>query len=113
VLISDVTLRTLQASLWGLDARRRASENNVANVETPGFTAAVVDFEDSLRSSLDDGRPWEVEVSRESSTLPTRTNGNNVRIGDELVGLTETALRQQLVVEAMNGKYRTLRSALS
>jgi flagellar basal-body rod protein FlgB len=112
VLIADVTLRTLQASLWGLDARRRASEDNVSNVETPGFTATVVEFEDSLRTSMADGRPWEMEASSQSSGLPTRLNGNNVRIGDELVSLTETALRQQLVVEAMNGKFSTLRSAL-
>jgi flagellar basal-body rod protein FlgB len=53
-----------------------------------------------------------MEASSQSSGLPTRLNGNNVRIGDELVSLTETALRQQLVVEAMNGKFSTLRSAL-
>ena len=46
------------------------------------------------------------------SLAPTRLNGNNVAIDEEIVGLTETALRHQLVVEAMNGKFRLLRTAI-
>lgn len=111
-MISDVTIRTLHASLHGLDARRRAAEDNVANVETPGFLANHVAFEDSLRDAVAAGNPLSVEVESATSTAPTRMNGNNVRIADELVGLTETALRQQLVVETLNGKYRTLRTAI-
>jgi flagellar basal-body rod protein FlgB len=111
-MISDLTLRTLHASLHGLDARRRAAEDNVANVETPGFIANSVSFEESLRDAVASGDPMAAEVESAASTAPTRMNGNNVRIGDELVGLTETALRQQLVVEAMNGKFRTLRTAI-
>jgi flagellar basal-body rod protein FlgB len=111
-MISDLTLRSLHASLHGLDARRRAAEDNVANVETPGFRAHRVDFEASLRDAISDGRPLSTRIDATASSEPSRLNGNNVRIGDEMVGLTETALRQQLVVEAMNGKYRVLRTAI-
>lgn len=111
-MISDITLRTLQSALWGLDARRRATEDNISNIETPGFTASVVSFEDSLRDATRRGDPTGVDIGVDSSNAPSRLNGNNVKIGDELVGLTETALRQQLVIEALNGKYRTLRTAI-
>lgn len=110
--ISDLTLRTLHSSLWGLDARRKAAEDNIANVETPGFLASTVDFEESLRDASDRGAPSAVEIRTGRSTKATRLNGNNVAIADELVGLTETALRQQLVIQAMNGKYSVLRTAI-
>ncbi len=111
-MISDLTLRTLQASLHGLDARRRAAEDNLANVETPGFIASNVSFEDSLRQAIRRGEPASTEVQIGASAEPTRLNGNNVNVGDEMVGLTETALRQQLVVQALNGRYSALRTAI-
>ena len=111
-MISDLTSRTIQASLRGLDARRKAAEDNIANVQTPGFIASSVSFEDSLRNAIERGRPTSTDVSVERSTAPTQLNGNNVNVGDEMVGLTETALRQQLMVQALNGRYSTLRSAI-
>lgn len=111
-MISDLTTRTLQASLWGLDARRRATEDNVANVETPGFRASAVDFESSLRSAIAQGDPSRVSIRNTTSNAPTRLNGNNVNIGDELTGLTDTALRHQLTINALNGKYRAIRTAI-
>jgi flagellar basal-body rod protein FlgB len=111
-MISDLTTRTLQASLWGLDARRRAGEDNVANVETPGFRGSVVSFEASLREAVEQGDPTSVSVERAASAAPTRLNGNNVNIGDELTGMTETALNHQMVISALNAKYRGLRTAM-
>ncbi|HTO00320.1 MAG TPA: hypothetical protein VL068_06555 [Microthrixaceae bacterium] len=111
-MISDLTLRTLQSSLQGLDARRKAAEDNIANVETPGFRANVVSFEDSLKTAVSRHNPMSAEVKVESSTAATRMNGNNVNVADEMTGLTETALRQQLVVQALNSKYSVLRTAI-
>jgi flagellar basal-body rod protein FlgB len=111
-VISDLTSRTLQASLHGLDARRRAAEDNVANIETPGFTASTVSFEDSLRAALGRGVPASAEVTVARSAGAPRLNGNNVDIADELTGLTETALRHQLVIQALNGRYAVMRTAI-
>jgi flagellar basal-body rod protein FlgB len=111
-VIADLTSRTLQASLRGLDARRRAAEDNIANVETPGFTASTVSFEDALRTAVGRGEPLTASANVERSPAAARLNGNNVDIGGELTGLTETALRQQLVVRAMNARYAALRTAI-
>lgn len=113
MFVSDITTRSLQASLWGLDARRRAAEDNIANVETPGFIASFIEFEDSLERAIRSGDPTSTRIEHRLSTAPTRLNGNNVRLADELIGLTETALRQQLVINALNAKYRTWRYAIS
>lgn len=111
-MISDVTMRSLESALHGLTARRQAAEDNVANVETPGYLAKKVSFEDSLRSAIDRGRPSAATTTVSSSSDPTRLNGNNVNIDEEMVGLTETGLRQQLVVQALNAKYALLRTSI-
>ena len=43
---------------------------------------------------------------------PTRTDGNNVNLDTETVMQTETGLRYQLAINALDGKYALLRSAL-
>jgi flagellar basal-body rod protein FlgB len=110
--ISDPTLVALHASLHGLNLRRQVAENNIANVETPGFLASRVAFEGSLRTAIDRGLPGQMTPTVTRSAAPTRLNGNNVAIDEEIVGLTETALRHQLVVEAMNAKFRLLRTSI-
>jgi flagellar basal-body rod protein FlgB len=111
--IGDVTTRSLQAALQGLNARREATQRNLANVETPGYQSEVVDFESSLASALQNGDPSSMTVGVTRSTSPTNVNGNNVAVDQELTGLTETDLRQQLAVEALNAKYRLLRTSIT
>ena len=111
--ISDTTTAALQASLQGLDVRANAIKNNIANVETPGYQSQVVSFEDSLRSALDNGDPESATASMSYSTAPTRLNGNNVSIDNEMTDLTQTELRQQLSIAALNAKYRLLRTAIT
>lgn len=112
MIIGDATTRALHSALHGLNARRQAAEDNIANVETAGYHAKVVDFEDSLRAAIDRGQPGEMDTTVTRSLAPTRMNGNNVAVDEEMVGLTETALRHQMVVEAMNGKFRLLRTSI-
>ena len=111
-MISDVTLQTLNAALRGLAVRRQAFQDNLANVETPGYLANRVSFESSLREALEDGEPASATVSAARSLAPTNQAGNNVAMDEEMVGLSENALAQQLVTEAMNAKYRLLRTAI-
>src|SRR4051794_23300925 len=51
-LVLDLTMQAIQASLDGLAARQRISAQNLANSETPGYTAQTVSFEDSLSAAL-------------------------------------------------------------
>ncbi len=112
MMIGDVTTMGLHAALRGLDQRRSAHEMNIANVETPGYQARVVRFEDTLRAALHAGRPDLSQASTTRSTAPTRLNYNNVNVDQEMVSLTETALRQELAVRALNDKYDLIRDAL-
>jgi len=111
-VIGDLTLDTIRAGLNGLNERRAAGEDAIANMETPGYTARRVNFEDSLASAIDSGRPADMRTSVSATTDPALPNGNNVQADQELIGLTETGLRQQLLVEAANAKFRLLRTVI-
>jgi flagellar basal-body rod protein FlgB len=111
--ITDNTSQALLASIRGLDARAAAIKDNIANVETPGYQAKVVNFEDSLSDALANGNVDGAKSSTSSSTAPTRLNGNNVAIDSEMTSLTETELRHQLSISALNAKYRLLRTAIT
>jgi len=110
--ISDLTLQTVQTAMRGISQRRQAYQDNIANAETPGFLARRVAFEDSLADAVGRGEPSSMAVTASRTTDPTNLSGNNVQVDQELVGLTETQLQGQLMVEAMNAKYRLLRTAI-
>ena len=109
---ADPTNLALQAALHGLDARRAAHENNIANVETPGFIAQRVEFESALKRAMETGRTDQLTPTVNTTNDAARANGNNVNLGQEMVALTETALTQELLVRALNDKYGLVRSAV-
>ena len=112
-MITDSTMRALHVSLTGLQQRQRVTADNIANVQTPGFLAGRVDFESSLRGALSGGSdPASAQAVTARSLEPTNVNGNNVNLDTETVIQTETGLRYQLALNALDGKYALLRSAL-
>jgi flagellar basal-body rod protein FlgB len=111
--IGDVTTTALKMALDGLERRQAATADNIANLETPGFQSRVVDFEDSLRAAITAGDPRRMDVSVTRSMAPTRLNGNNVNVDMEMVESTETQLRQDLVIAALNAEYGLLRTAIT
>lgn len=110
--ISDGVTRALHVAINGLDARQQAIASNIANVETTGYLAEEVDFEDSLRSALASGDATGTTISHSHSLAATRLNGNNVNVDFELLASSENVLRQKLVVQAINNKYQLLRTAI-
>jgi flagellar basal-body rod protein FlgB len=112
-MITDVTTSTLKAALTGLSERQRVIADNIANVNTPGFLAGRTDFESALKSQLADGENPAASGGTVARSLePTNTNGNNVNLDEETVSATETGLRYQLALNALDGKYSLLRTAL-
>jgi flagellar basal-body rod protein FlgB len=112
-VIGDVTMTTLHAALAGLAQRQRVTSDNISNINTPGYLAGRTDFESTLRSELASGEtPSVTGGSLAKSLEPTNTNGNNVNLDSETVIATETGLRYQLALNALDGKYGLLRSAL-
>ncbi len=110
--MNDLTIDALHAALRGLAARQRVIADNVANIETPGFLAGRVQFEDRLRDALQTGDAASVRPASLRSMAPTGVNGNNVKMEEETLANIDTGLRYQLAVEATSQKFRLLRTAI-
>ena len=112
MIVGGNQTEVLAAALRGLDAQRQAAEHNIANVETPGFRARRVSFQDALRSAVESGDPTRAKITSSLSNAPTRIDGSNVNLEDEVTSLELNALRQQLLTEALNARYTRLRTAI-
>ena len=110
--VSDPAAGAIQTALRGLTARQRVTAANVANAQTPGYLAGRVDFESTLREVAGTSRAGAVAPTVTRSDDPTNPNGNNVSLDNETISLIDTTMRYQLMVDAMNAKFRLLRTAI-
>ncbi|HUI47405.1 MAG TPA: hypothetical protein VL119_01835 [Acidimicrobiia bacterium] len=107
-LVLDLTMQAIQASLDGLAARQRIEATNLANSETPGYTAQTVNFEDSLSAAIANGDPTQTQITTGVTTDPPNINGNNVSVDTETIQMIDTGLKYQLATQEMNNKFRIL-----
>ena len=110
-MFDSVTSLALQSALDGLSARQSAIAENVANINTPGYTAKRVQFEEALAASVErgDGR---VTASVARSLEPTQLDGSNVNLDTETVSNVDTVLRYQFAARAVGGEADALRAAM-
>ena len=120
-LMTDITTAVIGKSLDAAGMRHRIIADNIANVETPGFTRSEVAFESRLKQALEtttgDDTMDQVQVLQpevEADTLsPARPDGNNVLIDKEMTDLTKNTLRYEALVQLMNLKGAQVRSAIN
>ena len=110
-MFDSVTSLALQSALDGLSARQRAIAENVANINTPGYTARRVQFEAALAASVRDG-DGRTAFTVERSLEPTQLNGSNVNLDTETVSNVDTVLRYQFASQAVGGEASSLRVAM-
>ncbi len=105
-MFEDVASQALQVALSGLAMRQRVTANNIANIQTPGFHAGKVQFENALQSAISNGMsPDAVQPTVAQSLEPTQLNGNNVNLDEETLAGVDTGLRYQLALHAMDSKF--------
>ncbi|SDQ20205.1 flagellar basal body rod protein FlgB [Quadrisphaera sp. DSM 44207] len=110
-MFDSVSAVALRSALDGLAARQRATADNIANINTPHYLAARVDFEDALRSAVSSGS-GSAAATLSRSVAPTREDGNNVNLDAETLSNIDTQLRYQLMTQAMDGKLTSITTAL-
>ncbi|MHB0877391.1 MAG: flagellar basal body rod protein FlgB [Anaerolineae bacterium] len=127
-VINDSAIRTLRTALNGLSMRQRATADNIANLNTPGYKAARVSFEDSLQRQLRDSVSLssstnaatrlanttdevDISVTRDTSTS-MRADGNNVDLDNEMARLAETVINYNTVSELVSIKLSILKSVI-
>jgi flagellar basal-body rod protein FlgB len=132
---SSRTEQILQAALSGLAARQRSISDNVANVDTPGFKASRVEFEQALKAAMGagEGRPRVLMLTPVENGLPVTTDdpmkspaqafissetsrrmdGNNVDIDQEMVKLAETNLTYNALAQLTSSRLQLLRTIVN
>jgi flagellar basal-body rod protein FlgB len=111
-VLDDVASLTLQTAVAGLGMRQQVTANNIANIETPGFTARSVDFESSLADAVASGDPSAATIATNNTTDAPGVNGNNVSLDNEVVTATKTGLQEQLLTGALTAKYGLISTVL-
>jgi flagellar basal-body rod protein FlgB len=110
-VFDSVSSVALESALDGLALRQRAIANNIANVNTPGYHAKRVAFEDALARSIQLG-DGHATATTARSLEPTRTDGNNVNLDTETLSNVETVLRYQFAARAVEGQFTSVRTAM-
>lgn len=119
-MISDLTTQVIEFALNGLALRQQVIGNNIANIDTPGFKAGVVLFEDQLRRALAEGdhkagldpSTWKPAVIRQEDTS-LRTDGNNVDLEREMAMLADTELRYTALARLATARLSLLRAIVT
>jgi len=111
-VLDDITSVTLATALNGLAMRQNVTSNNIANLETPGFTASSVNFEDSLRSAVDSGDPASANIATTATTDAPGVNGNNVNLDRETLISSQAQLQYSLLTNAVTSKYNLINTVL-
>lgn len=116
----DLTTVVLRKSLDATGIRHRVIADNIANVETPGFTRSDVNFEAQLQNALASSDPEsamrrveDMAAEVEQDTIsPAGVNGNNVNIDKEMAELTKNNLQYDALVQLLNLKGSMIRLAI-
>ncbi len=126
-LLDNSHLNTLKKAVGVYAQRHQITSTNIANVQTQGYKAQKLDFEDMINGAngqLRGARTQEAHLSlgrREvADAMPeqvdsrsTFDNGvNNVDIDQEMTDLATTDLSYRLATRLLSMRYNTLRGAI-
>lgn len=110
-MFDSVSIAALTSALDGLSLRQRAIADNIANINTPGYHAKRVAFEEALASAVSAGGGT-VTPTVSESLEPTRLDGNNVNLDTETLSSIDTVLRYQFASQAIGGSFASVRTAM-
>lgn len=116
-ITNDLTYTLLQKACDASLFRHRVIAGNIANVDTPGFKARRVIFEEKLQSVMEDGFDGK-EVRNVSPEIyidqaePVREDLNNVDIEKEMVRLSMNSLRYSIYTRLLDKKMGMIRAAI-
>lgn len=130
-IFNNKTLNVLKKGIEGTNLRHEAIANNIANVDTPNYQRATVNFEDQLKRVLrgngiigrrtDDrhfiiGGPQEIAAMHARADIDNKTrfraDKNNVNIDEEMAAMAETSERNVQFTELLTRKYSGLKKVI-
>ena len=126
-LFADIAMRTAKAALNGLSLRQQAISRNLANIDTPGYHAQTVDFEETLDRLIQNDGSLPLALTnaahQPSQSAPQagfslkarpggsfRADQNNVDIDVEMTDMSEVGIQYQAVSQAVSQKLLLLKT---
>lgn len=128
----DKTTQSLAASAGFRQMRGSVISSNIANAETPGYSAKKMDFEDALSRALDLEGYNKIGTSDpqhfatgpntigrvradvyENPDVEKSNDGNTVDLEKEMAALVENGVMYKAVIQLINKKLASLKYAAS
>ena len=131
IRIADRTMSVLQKSLDLRAQNQQVIAGNIANAETPGYSARKLKFEDSLRNAIStpemagqrtNAKHFPIGSNGISTVQGTVTkdvnnnpfgDGNSVSLDDEMFALAENQLLYEAGSQILKKKFSMLKFAVS
>ena len=114
-MFEDAAFRALSGGLDAMWQKQQVAGHTLANVETPGYKAKKVQFEQVLRESEEKGSPvteYKTVVSTDEET-EARPDGNNVQVEKEELELWQSYLQYSALTTRMSGRLSTLKYVIN
>lgn len=130
-MFNNTTLHVLKKGIEGTNKRHEAISNNIANVDTPKYQRATVDFESQLKRVLKSqdiigrrshpshfiiGGPAEIPLISPRVDIDNRTrfraDKNNINIDQEMSDLAENTQRNQQFTELVRRRYAGMKNVI-
>ncbi|MCE5334092.1 MAG: flagellar basal body rod protein FlgB [Desulfobacteraceae bacterium] len=121
-IVFDRTVRMVEDRLSLNSLNQKLISGNLANINTPGYSAKGVSFEDALRQSLEDqvlqmvrsnGSHFAPENPRAAMESPEIVEAGPVDLDTEMVKLTQNSIEYQYMVGMLNKKFTMLKMAIT
>lgn len=108
-------------------ARETVASSNLANVDTPGYRAQELQFEDALQQELGATLPMATTTGmhlssagavngaqvRDASGLPMRRDGNTVQLDRELLAMSRASGDFSAAQTVLAAKFRLVKYAIN
>ena len=110
-MLSDQVARYLDLAT----SEAKLTEENMANVDTPGYKAVGIDFEAEMRDAMarveEESAPQAERVGLEDGLI-ARPDGNNVSMDRESLNLAEAQLKFKTGVAVLRQQYQMVMDAI-
>jgi flagellar basal-body rod protein FlgB len=106
--VIDSLTDSLEQYMNVVSLRQKLVVSNIANADTPGYKTQDLDFQSNLQEAMGGGSPQPNEVT----SLPTKSDGNNVDLDREARLLAENAMRFSVASNLMKTHLNAIKEAI-
>lgn len=120
----DPLFERFERAMDVMSRRQQLLASNVGNLDTPGYKTIDVNFNEALRSAVEEeSSPSEASTHRGAADLPDfdpreveglafRPDGNNVSLDREMAEMAATRHRYEVAAMVVRSRLRQIRAAI-